>query len=89
MSLLHSPNPYKIECGDQFTKKSEDIFNEFEISKSLMEDFENSNLYSMIKSDVGSLGYYVNVFSTNSWPLKNQSVAKFPAPVIPELCLCA
>lgn len=70
---------YKLECGATFTRKSEDIFKDFDISKGLTSEFLNSNFYLQSQSKIE---FSVVMFSMNSWPLKNLSFANFTHPVI-------
>jgi len=67
----------KHECGTTFTRKSEDIFKDFEISKGLTSEFLGSNYYANIDSKIE---FSVVMFSMNSWPLKNLAYSGFGAP---------
>ena len=69
---------FKAECGVQYTKKAEDIFKDFEISKTLNIEFQS---YEHNTIDKANIEFNVCVFSTNSWPLKNDHIPKFPSPV--------
>jgi len=67
----------KHECGTTFTRKSEDIFKDFEISKGLTSEFLGSNYYANIDSKIE---FSVVMFSMNSWPLKNLAYSGFSSP---------
>jgi len=67
----------KHECGTTFTRKSEDIFKDFDISKGLTTEFLGSNYYSQVHSN---MEFSVVMFSMNSWPLKNLAFANFGFP---------
>ena len=70
---------FKAECGVQYTKKSEDIFKDFEISKTLNIEFQSYEHNTMNNTNIE---FSICVFSTNSWPLKNDHIQKFPPPVM-------
>jgi cullin-4 len=69
---------FKAECGVQYTKKAEDIFKDFEISKALNTEYLASGFNSGPKLGID---FSTNIFSTNSWPLKNNQIIKFPSPL--------
>jgi len=67
----------RAECGAQYTKKAEDIFKDFEISKTLNTEFASSEFYLTARIGLDFTGH---IFSTTSWPLKNNPIGKFPSP---------
>jgi len=67
----------KHECGTTFTRKSEDIFKDFEISKGLTSEFLGSNFYDNLDQKIE---FSVVMFSMNSWPLKNLAYNGFGSP---------
>lgn len=68
-----------LECGTTFTRKSEDIFKDFEISKGLTSEFLGSNYYAGVDNKIE---FAVVMFSMNSWPLKNLAYSGFGSPVL-------
>lgn len=80
VSLLISKfsNSFSLECGTGYTKKSEEIFRDVEISKPLNNEWM---LYQKEKGIHLDIDVYVTVLQSNSWPLNNDPINKMMEPV--------
>ncbi len=69
----------KLECGTTFTRRAEEAMKDFEISKNLTKEFLASQSFANCAHNKIELN--VTIFSTNSWPLKNNKINGFSEPV--------
>eukprot|EP00833_Pecoramyces_ruminatium_P000688 jgi/Orpsp1_1/1174720/evm.model.c7180000051127.1 len=65
----------KDECGGGYTSKLEGMFNDINVSKDLVSDFNKDSKYT---SRIGNISLYVNVLTSGIWPSYPQSNYNMP-----------